>query len=129
MEELMLYRRLLSLRTATGPTTVLALITASVPRHQPAALRTQRRIRHHRSKRQLLLRLRLRGLQHQRVAHLRRRVLWTQEPRPEPTENIIHDRLRIRNLLIARPPARLKPHVAELVDQKLSAARHTAAQS
>ena len=41
------------------------------------------------------------------------------EPCPEPAEDVIDDRLRIRHLLVAGPTARLKPNMAELIHKEL----------
>src|SRR5579862_3850972 len=104
-----------SLATAAGPAAIFALVARAIPGHQAAALGTHRSIRCDRSERQSLLWTRLSYLQLRSIARFTRRILGTDELRPQPTEDVIHDRLRVRDLRIAGPTARLEPYVAELV--------------
>jgi hypothetical protein len=108
-----------ALRAAAGAPAVAALVAASVARHDAAAFRAQRRIGTYALERQRLLRIGLGRPERHSLTRLRHRIFRAQELRAQPTENVIHDRLGIRNLLIPCPAARLKAQVRELVDQEL----------
>ena len=55
-----------------------------------------------------------------------RRIRSTKKPLAQPAEQVVNDRFRIRQLLIARPAARLKTYVTELIDEERQ--RHTVLQ-
>src|SRR5581483_2496737 len=114
------------LRAPARPAAVLALVATPVARHHATAFGAHGSIGHYRRERQRLLRLGFGDAQDRRIACLGNGVLRPQELRAQPAEDVIHDRLRVGNLLIAGPSARLKPHVAELVDEKLE--RHAVLQ-
>ena len=108
------------LTAARRASAVLALVAGPVARHQSAALGAGRSVGRRQRERQVLLRLLLRLVQLRRLTRLDgKRVLRTQELRAHPAEDVVHDRLRVGNLLIPRPARRLEPHMAELVDEEL----------
>src|SRR4051794_29092857 len=109
----------LKLRAAGSSAAVSTLITGSVARHNRPALGTHRSIRHRRLKRQRLLRIWFRRLQHRSIARLPDSILRSEELSSEPPENVVHYRLRIRHLRVAGPATRLEPHMAEFVHKEL----------
>src|SRR5437868_5559348 len=89
----------LRLTAPASPPTIPALIATPIPCHDRPALSAQRGVldRWRPIERQRLLRIGLRRTQRQRLADLTHGVLGAEELRAEPAEDVIHDRLRIRN--------------------------------
>ena len=78
------------------------LIASAVASHETAAFRTERSVAHDIGfERQSLLRLRLGRSQLRRLARFRR-FGNAQESRAQPAENVVNDRLGVRNLLDCR---------------------------
>src|SRR5262249_31744795 len=107
------------LRTAAGAAAVAALVTASVAGHDPAALGTQWSVGNGRVEGKGLLRIGFGGTQRHSFARFGHGILAAQELRPEPAEDVVHDRFRVRNLLIPSPPARFEADMRKLIDQEL----------
>ena len=108
------------LATPARPAAVAALIAASIAGHDGSAFGAERGVLHRRdwSKGQRLLRVGFGRTQRQRVAYFARRVFGAKELRAQPAENVIHDRLGVRDLRIPRETAGLETHVAEFIDQE-----------
>jgi hypothetical protein len=97
------------LTAADGAAAVGALVATAVAGYEGAAFGAQRSIFDYRSEGKILLRLRLGRTELRRLTGLGDAVLRSEELGAEPAEDVIHDRLRVGDLLIARPAAGLKP--------------------
>src|SRR6185312_17507105 len=103
----------LMLRTPARSSAVVAFVAGPVPSHEAAAFRAERSIGN-RLERKRLLRRRF-GRPKARAVVSFRRIRSTKEPLAHPAEQIVNNRLRIRQLRIAGPAARLEAYVTELI--------------
>lgn len=106
------------LAAPAGAAAIGALVATAIAGHERAAFGTERSVFDNRSEGQILLRLGLGRPELRSFARLRDSVFRPEKFGAEPAENVIHDRFRVRDLLIAGPAARLKSHMGKFVDEE-----------